>query len=162
LCLCNRHDSNSFLVSKLVKIWLILCSICLASCNITRYVQEDAHLLKKNVLKVYIDKRASQKADINYQLNNLIQPKPNAKLFGVFIPYKLIAFNNQADRKQGDTSLVKMTKMREKPVIYDSSIVLQTITNMNTLLFNKGFFDSYIKDTVIVRNRKAKVLHKRC
>ena len=136
---------------------LLLSTIFLVACNITRNVGEGEFLLDKN--SVHLDKSNTGLKDINFSpdnLNGIIQQKPNKRFLRVIRPGlwmnsyaakgKQTKFKNWLDRNMG-----------REPVIFDPFMVDRSIDQMEQYLNNFGFFNSEINSEVITKNKKAKV-----
>ncbi len=144
------------------KWWLFLlllaAGVSLQSCNATRYLPEDAYLLRSNKLKLHAPSEVKEKASLNDNLSALIAQKPNKRILG--IPLQLYLYNLRHDRYEQDTSNYQLQSGTvEKPVVFDSSLVNRSVQNMRAYLFNAGFFYGKVNDTVTYKRRKAYVTY---
>ena len=95
---------------------IVVPVLLLASCNVTKHLAENEHLLVKNKFKV------DEKKISNDDLSGYLQQAPNSKLFGLFRTN--IAFYYMG-LKGKDTKFKKWlrTKVGSAPVILDTSLV---------------------------------------
>lgn len=142
--------------------WLLLLLAAaglLQSCNATRYLPEDAFLLRANRVKLQASPEVKEKATLNDNLSSLIAQKPNKRFLG--LPIQLYLYNLRHQKYQEDTSNYQLQSGTvEKPVIFDSSLVRRSAQNMRAYLFNAGFFYAEVQDTVALKNRKAYVTYR--
>ncbi|MGC4058586.1 MAG: BamA/TamA family outer membrane protein [Chitinophagaceae bacterium] len=132
-------------------IWM-LC-LLLASCSSTKRLKEGEYLLRSNTLRVRSDKTITNKGLLQDQLNLLVIQKTNTYWSGVF-PFKLWRYNIRY-RKFVNTQPGDLPKSIEKPVVYDSTLQIRTVANMKNFLFNQGYFNASIRDTVKFKGKKA-------
>lgn len=143
-------------------------SFLLASCNITKNLQSDEHLLTKNT--IYIDSVKNR----DYKLNNYILQKPNSNLLG--FPIRLGIYNlakknpdsfyitrlyeNQKRKERLDKllsekqnirrvhSLIKwnnwLKKTGEAPVIIDTVTTEKSIKKLKSYYWNQGWFNAEV------------------
>jgi outer membrane protein assembly factor BamA len=130
-----------------------LSLLLLASCNVTKHIPDNDHLLVKNKFSID-DKKIS--AD---DLSGYIQQVPNDKLFSLFRTN--IWFYNQGSKGK-DSKFKKWlrTKVGSAPVILDTSLISISRKQMKIFLNNKGFFQAVVTDSVSYHKKKA-VVHYR-
>lgn len=136
--------------------WLhILWLVCLLlySCNTTKYVKDDEHLLRSNTLKIKSDRTITNKGILEDQLNILVVQRPNTYWSGIF-PFRLWKYNLRSE-KYINNPLLDLPKSLERPVIYDSILQARTVANMKSFLFNQGYFNAVITDTVKFSRKRA-------
>lgn len=129
---------------------LILLLIVI-SCSTTKYVPENKHLLKKNVIKVSGDRISAE------ELQPYIRQRPNRT--GLFnIRFFLWQYNLSGK----DTSKCLNRKLREwgePPVILDTFLIQNSITNIKSFLRERGYYYASVHDTVIYKRKKANVIY---
>jgi len=103
------------------------------SCGPARHLEEDQHLLKK----VKINYQKNQK--FKDELYSLSQQKPNRKLLGLFKVY--LGIYNLYYKKE-ESRLRE--KVGEPPVIFDSTLHLESAKRMETYLENRGYYDNQV------------------
>lgn len=131
----------------------------LQSCNATRYLPEDAYLLRANKVKLKAPREVKEKASLSENLASLIAQKPNKRFLG--IPIQLYLYNLRHQKYEEDTANYQLQSGTvEKPVLFDSSLVRRSVQNMRAYLFNAGFFYAKVRDTVTLKNRRAYVTYR--
>lgn len=131
----------------------------LQSCNATRYLPEDAYLLRANKVKLNAPREVKEKASLSENLASLIAQKPNKRFLG--IPIQLYLYNLRHQKYEEDTANYQLQSGTvEKPVLFDSSLVRRSVQNMRAYLFNAGFFYAKVRDTVTLKNRRAYVTYR--
>jgi outer membrane protein assembly factor BamA len=130
------------------------------ACNPTRHLRKDQFLLVKNTIK-------SNTPEYNEELHDLIKEQPNKRMLGLFRfqlgVYNLFSAKNEVADTAHKRSFGNRAKtwiretIGEPPVIYDSLASRKTIKQMQLFMHNKGFFNVLISDSVILKNKKARV-----
>lgn len=136
---------------------LVLLMVLLWGCHTTKQIPEGQYLLRANSLKVKSDKSITNKGLFQDQLNVLVIQKTNTYWSNIF-PFKLWRYNLRAHKYMANT-LSDLPKSVERPVIYDSALRKRTETNMMRYLFNQGYFNASVEDTVKYRKKKAFVTY---
>jgi hypothetical protein len=133
-------------------LFLILLLLFMAGCNVTKPLGPKEYLVIKN--KIHISDRKIPSED----LEPYIQQHPNKKLFGLF--RSNIALYNIGNKGK-DTKFKKWlrTKVGSAPVILDTSLVTVSLKQMNLYLGNKGYFQSTLSDSIILKKKKATVVY---
>lgn len=133
-----------------------LVALFATSCNPTKHVPEGQYLLRSNDLKLKTDKGITRRGELKDNIERLIIQKPNTYALN-FFPYKVWIYNLRYE-KYKDTTVSKLkTKSVEQPVIYDSLLAKRSVTNIRNYLFNQGYFYPTVRDTVKLKDKKAKV-----
>lgn len=156
--------------------------LLLAACNPTKKLKDGEYLLLRNTV---IDKDTDvDKSDIE----SYIKQKPNRKILLAF-RFHLWLYNQVDENKVRRKRILYDSKMQEKnmkrkakgkkpktknrqlfgewlmnigeaPVIYDSLLTYKSAKQIKSLLNNKGYFVSSVKDSVYFKRRKrAKVYY---
>ena len=136
---------------------LLMAVLLVYGCGSTRHLPEGKYLLRKNVIDLKSDNVVYNKGEIKDNLLHLAVQKINDKTIG--LPLKLWLYNLQYKKlhNKPDTALSKLV---EKPVLYDSSTLAKSTMNMRNYLFNLGYFYARVKDTVVIKHKKATVNYK--
>lgn len=136
----------------------VLLVLVLQSCDSTRYLPEGTYLLRSNKVTLKTPSYVDEKATLSDNLTALIAQKPNKRLLG--IPVQLYLYNLRHQKYVQDTANYQLESGTvEKPVILDSSLTARTVQNMQSFLFNSGFFYARVRDTVKLNARKAAVTY---
>lgn len=137
---------------------LLLFSLALGiciGCNATKNLGENEYLLRKNKMQLETPKGVSGKGVLKENLQRQIIQKPNTYALGVF-PYKVWLYNLRQKKYETDTTNFQLESgMVERPVIFDSTLMNQSVLQCRSYLFNQGFFYPKVRDTVVYRNKKA-------
>src|SRR6201999_684665 len=64
---------------------------------------------------------------------------------------------NRRYKKLHDKADTSLPKSVERPVIFDSTLILRSMQNMRSYLFNQGYFYARITDTYKLKDKKAYV-----
>ena len=134
-------------------IWIIVLIVFLVSgCNVTKNFPPNDYLLIRNTIKI---SKTKVSAD---ELSGYIKQQPNTKLLGLF--RSNIAFYNLGN-KGTDSKFKKWlrTKIGSAPVLLDTSLSKVAKKSMLLYLANKGYFQSSISDSVVIKKRKAIVYY---
>lgn len=117
------------------------------SCNTTKYVPENQYLLKSTKIKAQI-------TDVNNEeLKDYLRQTPNNTILG-FWPLKLGFYNLSND---DSTKWVNrwLRRIGEPPVIYDSLKTVYGCTELQKVIFNKGYLNAKIT-TDVAKNEKKR------
>lgn len=129
-------------------IFLFFVSICLLfiqSCSSTKFVPEGEYLLADAQVK------SDVKGFSGYKMNPYIKQKPNYKTFSL-IKIPLIIYNASG---RDTTKWINRTlrKAGEAPVLYDSTMVDRTVTDLERIMTNKGYLNAEV-DTILKWQKK--------
>ena len=152
----NRTYSNNNWILYTLLTGLISLSL---SCNNTKYLGKDQHLLQKNKLSLHSDKPIINKGERKDNLSKIVLQKPNTDAVDILpfkTPLKLWRYNHKY-KKHNRPDTGSLPKSVERPVILDTSLIPRSIQNMKNYLFNQGYFYAKIQDTIFFRRQKATV-----
>jgi len=132
------------------RICLFCLLIILAACNVTKNLGPKEYLLIQNRFHINTSKVTSD------DLSGYLQQQPNKKLFGLF--RSNIALYNMGSKGK-DSKFKKWLRNTAgaAPVLLDTSMALIACKQMNLYLANKGYFNSTVKDSVVIKKKKATV-----
>ena len=136
----------------LLLVSLLLLSIAGTSCDPTKHLSEDQYLLRKNNIKLTTDKGITRQGELKDNIERLIVQKPNTYFLGV--PYKVWLYNLRYEKYKRDSI---QSKLVERPVVFDSSLVTHSVSNIRSYLFNQGYFNPIVDDTIKLKGQKAYV-----
>lgn len=133
----------------------IVVMFSLGSCNVSKYLQEEQYLVKKN--KIIIDDKAysAHDNDLIYNLESLILQKPNRDFF--FIPREWLYFRN---KEEFESSKKKKgwVKNAERPVIHADKNMFATAEQMEKYLrFSKGYYNARVYPKAFLNSKKAEI-----
>ncbi len=129
----------------------LLALPALFSCRATRYVPEDAYLLKRNEIEI-------EEGDFERkELTNYIKQKPNKRIF--FWRFYLSLYNLSSPHK--DNGFHNWLRdIGEPPVVYDPDLKDRTREQFYLYLCNKGYYHASVTDTTLFRNNRAWVKYR--
>jgi outer membrane protein assembly factor BamA len=126
--------------------------LLLGSCNVTKPLTDNEKLLVNNKFRI------STKQISQDDLSGYLQQVPNSKLFGMFRAN--IAFYNMGNKGK-ETKFKKWlrTKLGAPPVLLDTSQISVSLKQMRIYVNNRGYFNSTMYDSVVIRKKKATVYY---
>ena len=134
-------------------LFLVVALCFTAGCNITKHVDPGQSLLVRNKIVLKSTGKINNKGELKDNLIRLSIQRPNKFNAGIF-PFRLALYNKRY-RKLHDRPDTSLPKSVERPVIFDTSLILRSTQNMKSYLFNQGYFYARIKDTFVIKNKKA-------
>lgn len=156
--------------------------LVLAGCSPLRKVDKDDYLLVKNKV---IQEGAYKNDD---EIKDYILTKPNKKMLGM-VRFRLQVYNMVNQEKmhqrrayldsaheaknavrvakgkkpklnQRSTLRERLLKFGEPPALYEENESKQSVKNIERFLFNKGYFNGAVRDSVVLKkNRRAKAYY---
>jgi len=127
-------------MNKLQLIYVLLILAITASCSNTKYLSADELLYTGAKLKVEGNEIThKQQKILQDQLEDLIRPKPNSKIFG--LRFRLFLYNivGESKKDKGFRYWLK-NKVGEPPVIYKQVDKEYTASVLQNFAENKGYF----------------------
>ncbi|MFP4447453.1 MAG: BamA/TamA family outer membrane protein [Bacteroidota bacterium] len=141
-----------FLLTKVFKIKLLyivaIVLLFLFSCSPTKYIPKDKYLLKKNAIET--DSRRIKERE----LEKFIRQQPNRTVLGIKFPLYLYSLSNP-EKEKGISNFLR--EKGEAPVIWDEYLMEDTKEQIQYYLENRGYYNTEVKDTAILKNHKARV-----
>jgi outer membrane protein assembly factor BamA len=119
----------------------------LASCKSTKYVPDEAHLLKRYRVKV-----DNEQVDTK-ELDSYIKPKPNRHILGT--KFYLGLYNLSGKKDNGWNRWLR--KIGEAPVLYDGYETERNNKQLGLYMRNKGYHHAEVSDSVRLKKKKAQV-----
>ncbi len=123
--------------------------ITVLSCSTTKVLQQGEYRLAKNTIEVTNDKKFS----VN-ELEPYLKQKPNSYFVFGWNPF-LNVYNWQNGRGGGWDRFV--TKIGVAPVVYDSTLVYNSIDNVTRHLEYLGYYNSRVTSDVVTRAKRVRV-----
>ncbi len=143
----------SLMKNKLFKIPLlaVLCAILIQSCSSTKFVPDGEYLLANASVK------SDKKVIPTYEIETYIKQKPNYKTFSIFkLPLFIYNLSGSDTTKWVNRTL---RNAGDPPVLYDSTLMHQTIIDLKQIMTNKGYLNAEITPTVDLKKKKAKIVY---
>ena len=131
--------------------FLILIS---QSCSITKHVPENKSLLTGNNIVI----QNENKEDVlitKSEIFNILKQKPNKNIFG-FYPFHLSIYN-LSDSLNKKWLHKYLRKIGEEPIIFDRKLVEKSKVQIERLLANKGYFNSFINTSINTYKKKSTI-----
>lgn len=131
---------------------LIVLLLLLYSCSSTRKVPDGYYLLKKNTVKL-----AGSSDDKRYlstdEISAYIRQRPNRNDMFKFY----LGLYNMSGKDTTKWVNRKLTTWGEAPVIFDSTQIQYSVSNIGAYMRNRGYYHAEIKDSIIYKKKKAEV-----
>ncbi|MDR2948639.1 MAG: BamA/TamA family outer membrane protein [Prevotella sp.] len=129
----------------------IFCAVLTQSCSTTKYVPEGEYLLANATVK------SDKKVMSTLEMENYIKQKPNFKTFAIFkLPLFLYNLSGVDTTKWVNRTL---RNAGDPPVLYDSTMLGQTVIDLKRMMTNKGYLDTQVTPIVQLKGKKAKVTY---
>lgn len=128
--------------------------LLISACSTTRVVPEGSYRLVDNKVSITNpeDYPKYQPSDID----KYIKQKPNSYFIGKWNPF-IYVYNWTSGRGSGWDRFVE--KLGQAPVVFDSTQVSSSISNMETHLKYMGYYGSHVTDSLKAKNKKATVTY---
>ncbi len=140
---------------------LCFCAILffLPSCRVVKNLPEGQSLLVKNKFILKNKTTNAEKERIRDDLGKIAAQKPNRRFLQI-MPFRMWMYYS-ATRGKKLTKFKQwiIDKVGEAPVIYDSTLVSKSVTNMENYLFNYGYFHAQITDTVTTKKKRTRITY---
>jgi len=146
----RRIGSNIYLFS----LFLLLVAW---GCSTTRVVPNGQSRLVANRVDVENIKEFSNTDLSASEISAYIKQKPNTYFILGWNPF-LNLYNWSNGKGNGWDRFVK--KIGQKPVIYDTAMTASSLNNIGNYLINRGFYNSYLRDSVVTKHKKSTVYYK--
>lgn len=130
----------------------LIAALIVASCSTTRVIPHGESRLKAN--KIIIENSKDYQAS---ELQPYLKQKPNTSYIFGWNPF-LNIYNWSNGNNRGWDKFV--TKVGQAPVIFDSTLVQSSKTNIYNHLVYDGYYNSKIQDSVVTKNKKSTVYYK--
>lgn len=130
----------------------VWCLIFAASCSTTKVIPQGESRLKAN--KIIIE---NSREYLPSELQPYLKQKPNTSFIFGWNPF-LNIYNWSNGKDNGWNRFVK--KLGQEPVIFDSTLVESSKTNMYNHLVYDGYYNSQIRDSIVTERKKSTVYYK--
>jgi outer membrane protein assembly factor BamA len=130
------------MIAKKYILLFLMAQVMLWSCSIKKNLPQQSKIYGGSKIVFFYDKADNQtlKEDLQIQVEGLIQPKENARVFGY--PYKVgnyYLFN--ADKKKKGKFISSLV---EKPVFFQEKIISKNEKNISDYLITRGYFEAQV------------------
>jgi outer membrane protein assembly factor BamA len=139
--------NRKYILKQLIAIVILVQLI--SGCKTTRYVPEYKYLLSDIDIKVDNDQIDKE------ELSTYIRQKDNLRILRI-LKFHLWLYSLSNKKKQN--GLLK--RIGEPPVIYDLGLKDKSVQQIEQYLYNKGYYQANVTDTVFFNKKKAKVVYK--
>ena len=139
--------------NKKYYIVIVLIIILLSgSCATTKYVPEGERLLSKVEISNSVGNTSKQ------ELKSYVRQQENLKILGFWKLY--LGVYNLSGRNENKKINKWLRKIGEEPVIFDSTLVDRSVSQLTLYLNNRGYFQANVTDSIYYPSRKkAKVFY---
>lgn len=137
----------------------LFSALMLLSCSSTRKLKEGELLYTGGHIRIEDDSLSkSAKKIMKEELEGLLRPKPNKKLFGM--RSKLFFYNLAGTPKseKGIRSWIK-NKMGEPPVLFGQVDLNHNRDILSNKTENKGFFNTEVRSDTVVKGKKVSAIY---
>lgn len=132
-------------------ILIIVFTLGLFSCSLTKYVPQNESLLKSIKFKDNNTKVS------NTELHSYVLQKPNSYILGV-IPFKLGMYS-MSGRDTTKFFNRFLQRIGEPPVILDTNLIYDTQLSLQQALKNRGYLDAQAASHYITKRKKTKLFY---
>lgn len=129
---------------------LIGCVLWLVSCSSTKFVGEGEYLLDE--VKIVSDTKAYRASD----LKPYLRQQPNFKAFGL-MKWQLYLYG-WSGRDAGKWINKRLRSMGEPPVILDTTLVEQSVGELQRFFVNKGYLNAHVTSAIDTSKHKKAVV----
>ena len=140
--------------NRLATVFIIGALLLFASCNTTKLVPKGDALYTGATVKVQDSTLTrKQKHSVEETTENLPQPKPNSRFFG--IPFKLIFYDMAGDTSKHGFIRKFLRKIGRPPVLLSSVNLDYNVKLLENYLQNIGYFNAIASGDTTVKHRKG-------
>lgn len=146
----NKHICHIYLsfIFLLAAVW---------SCSTTKVIPDGQSRLVANRVEVE-NLKDFPGADVSAsEISSYVRQKPNTYFILGWNPF-LNVYNWSNGKGGGWDKFVR--KIGQAPVVYDTAMTRSSLSNISNYLVNRGFYGSYVKDSVVTKNKKSTVFYK--
>ena len=132
------------------------------SCSVNKHLAEEDYLVAQNQIVLRDTEEAvNEKAQLKYELSQLITQEPNNKFLFFFRPELHWYFTMKPETEE--TSKLRKffrRKFTEAPVLYKRETMEETAVSMENFLMNKGYFDAKVfSNNTLKKRKKAEITY---
>lgn len=136
---------------KGIQLLYFICAILLlAACSSTKYVGEGEYLLDK--VEIVSDNKTFKNSD----LKPYLRQQPNFKAFGL-MKWQLFVYD-WSGRNEKRWVNKQLRRMGEAPVILDTTLVTQSVSELERFFINKGYTNAEVSASLDTSKHKKAVV----
>src|SRR6185312_12135969 len=142
------------MINRKAIVFFIVSILVFTSCNVTKLVPKGDALYTGATVKVKDSTLSKkEKKKVEEAAENLPQPKPNGRFFG--IPFKLILYNMAGDTSKHGFIRKFLRKIGTPPVLLSSVNLDYNVKLLTNYLQNLGYFKTVASGDTIVKHKKG-------
>ena len=142
------------MINRKAIVFFIVSILVFTSCNVTKLVPKGDALYTGATVKVKDSTLSKkEKKKVEEAAENLPQPKPNGRFFG--IPFKLILYNMAGDTSKHGFIRKFLRKIGAPPVLLSSVNLDYNVKLLTNYLQNLGYFKTEASGDTIVKHKKG-------
>lgn len=144
---------------KVVPYMILVCLLALlaSGCNVYRFIPEGERLYNGAEVEIENPKAVKRKGIVKAELEDIIQPTPNRKFFGLFYTRLWFYFKTKEPKKERGLRRYFKYKIGEAPVYYSELQAQKNTKIMEKALKDQGYFGSTVKYEPNIQPNKASV-----
>lgn len=150
--------SGNSVYRKRFVLYLLLTGVILSSCTGTKFLAENESLYTGAEIKFESTGKKGSLKRIRTRLEEQIQPKPNTTIFGMRPGLWFYFIAGEPKKDKGFRHWLK-TKVGEPPVLIEDVDPGRVGNVLQGTLFNHGYFDATVEESVAIRHKKSKVVY---
>ncbi|WP_168797571.1 translocation and assembly module lipoprotein TamL [Neolewinella litorea] len=120
---------------------VLTAAVLLTSCNVTKYLAEDAELLTAQRVAIRKGSKLENRGEVNYELSLLAQQKPNGNFLFLF-PREHFYLANSKPRDTTRIDRFLRNTIGQPPVLYSDSLARRSAELMEDFLRYRGYFNA--------------------
>jgi len=147
-------------VSKYILIHIIslFLLVLITSCSNTKFLTDNESLYKGAKIKIDKDDGVKVTADLKSELNEVLYPKVNTKVFGLKIPLSIYNRISEPKERKGFKNYLKY-KLGEKPVLFKKENNEKVIKLLENRLEVNGFFNNEVSSFTKTEHKRTMVYY---
>jgi len=137
---------------------IILLAVFVSACSTTKYLAPGQKLYTGGEIKI-TDKNTtkSEASALNEELEDLLRPKPNAKILG--LRFKLWVYDKTRTNKRRGLRHYLNTHIGEPPVLVSSVDLTKNSSILQNRLQNEGYFLAQVNGDTVGKKKVAKAVY---
>ncbi len=138
---------------------LVCVSFVYSSCNVAKHLPADESLLVRNKFILKTKAPTTEKEKMREDFAKIVAQKPNRKFLG-FMPFRMwLYYSATRGKKLTKFKQWIIDKVGEAPVVFDSTQLSRSERQMETYLFNFGYFYNDVSDTFYTKKKRTTVVY---
>ncbi len=144
----------------------VFISCIFSGCSGTKFLKENESFYTGSEINIRSHGKVSRRKNLTKKLEEFITPKPNTVVLGsrpgVWFFYKGGGTTDPkiaAKQKRKGFKYFVRTKLGQPPVLISDVKTSQTSKLLHGQLYNNGFFDAHVQDTIVTKRKRSKVIY---